>query len=199
MIIRVERGVLDPSSLRMCVDALHAGEIICYPTETFYALGVDPSNQQALLRLYLVKQRPLEKEVPMIASDITMVASFCDTSDSRFVTLAGRFWPGPLTMVLPALDRTKTYAIRVSSNAVARQLAQAFGLPVVSTSANLSGEPAVIDPQLLHQSIRQEIAVLVEAGPSPGGLPSTIVSLLETPGKVLREGAIPLSQFVSLL
>ena len=199
MIIPVERGILDSDSLQFCVDALRAGEVICYPTETFYALGVDVSNEQALLRLYTLKERPLEKEPPLIASDIAMVATVCDTADSRFAAFAGKFWPGPLTLVLPSIDRSKSYAIRVSSHPVARQLAQAFGSPLVSTSANRSGDPAVNDSRFLPEPIKQAVAVLVEGGVLPGGAPSTIVSLLERPGTVLRQGAISLSEIVSLL
>lgn len=199
MIIPVERGILDSASLQFCVDALRSGELICYPTETFYALGVDVSNEQALLRLYTLKQRPLEKEPPLIASDVAMVATVCDTADSRFAAFAGRFWPGPLTLVLPSIDRSKSYAIRVSSHPVARQIAQAFGSPLVSTSANRSGEPAVKDSRFLPEPIKQAVAILVEGGVLPGGAPSTIVSLLERPGTVLRQGAISLSEIVSLL
>ena len=199
MIIPVERGILDASSLQICVDALRKGEMICYPTETFYALGVDELNEQALLRLYTVKQRQVEKQLPLIASDIAMVATVCDTADSRFAALAGKFWPGPLTLVLPSIDRSKSYAIRVSSQPVARQLAQAFGSPLVSTSANRSGYPPAIDSHLLSESIKQAVAILIEGGPSPGGLPSTIVSLLQRPGKVIRQGAISQTELVSLL
>jgi L-threonylcarbamoyladenylate synthase len=197
--VPVERGILSASSLQHCIDVLRKGEVICYPTETFYALGVDAMNEQALLRLYALKQRPFEKELPLIASDIAMVASFCDTADSRFATLAKKFWPGPLTIVIPGTDRSKTYAIRVSSHPVARQLAQAFGSPLISTSANRSGEQPVLESDLLPESIKRDVSVIVQGGSTPGGLPSTIVSLLERPGIVIREGAIPLSEIVSFI
>ena len=200
MIIPVERGILDSASLQFCVDALRSGELICYPTETFYALGVDVSNEQALLRLYTLKQRPLEKRTSV---DRFRCRNGCNgmsmTADSRFAAFAGRFWPGPLTLVLPSIDRSKSYAIRVSSHPVARQIAQAFGSPLVSTSANRSGEPAVKDSRFLPEPIKQAVAILVEGGVLPGGAPSTIVSLLERPGTVLRQGAISLSEIVSLL
>jgi L-threonylcarbamoyladenylate synthase len=199
IIVPVERGILSPSSLQLSIDALRNGEMICYPTETFYALGVDPWNEQALLHLYTLKKRPLDKELPLIASDIAMVASLCDVADSRFVTLAKKFWPGPLTLVLPGTDRSKSYAIRVSSHPVARQLAQAFGSPIVATSANRSGEPPVTDSELLPETFKGQVAVIVKGGPSAGGLPSTIVSLLERPGKIVRQGAIPWSEIVSFI
>jgi len=180
-------------------DALHAGEIVCYPTETFYALGIDFRNLEARQRLYAAKQRPEEKELPLIASDIRMVSSVCKTNDPRFPVLARRFWPGPLTIVLPSKKGPESHGIRISSHPVARKLAEAFGSPIVSTSANLSGEPPVQDPGALAKSIERSIAVLLDDGPCSGGAPSTIVSLLQLPGKILREGAIPAKEVLSLL
>lgn len=198
-IFHTQGGILEPSSLLYCVNVIRNGEVICYPTETFYALGIDLWNEAALSRLYQLKQRPLEKELPLIAADSTMVSSLCDTTDSRFPVLAKAFWPGPLTLVLPSRDGNGSYAIRVSSHPVARQLAKALGQPLVSTSANRSGEPSLHSPDQLPESMKPLIAVLVDSGPTAGSLPSTIVSLLERPGKILREGAIPAAEIVSLL
>jgi L-threonylcarbamoyladenylate synthase len=135
----------------------------------------------------------------LIASDIPMVASICDVADSRFSTFAKKFWPGPLTLILPGTDRSKSYAIRVSSHPVARQLAEAFGSPIVSTSANRSGQEPVIDSDLLPETMKKDLAVIVKGGTLAGGLPSTIVSLLERPGKVIRQGAIPATEIISFI
>lgn len=197
--IQVRNSELDIPSLKVCLDALRGGGIICYPTETFYALGIDFSNEKALQRLYRVKRRPPEKELPLIASDIAMVATICDTGDSRFPVLSRKFWPGPLTIVLPSLDRSRTYAIRISSNQIARQLAEGLGGPIVATSANISSHPPIRDPHALPGGIQALTDVLVDSGPSPGGTPSTIVTLAERPGRILREGAIPAIEIVSLL
>jgi L-threonylcarbamoyladenylate synthase len=195
----INGGILDTSALQLCVDILREGEIVCYPTETYYALGIDLWNEEALRKLYALKKRPPEKQLPLIASGISMVATVCDTGDSRFAALARRFWPGPLTIVLPSTDRSTSFAIRVSSNPVARQIVEAFGSPLVSTSANLTGEPAVSDPGLLPAEIIAGVSILIDGGASEGGSPSTIVTLAEKPGKILREGSIPASEIVSLL
>jgi L-threonylcarbamoyladenylate synthase len=197
--IHINGGILDAASLQLCVDALRQCEIICYPTETFYALGIDLWNEDALVKLYALKNRPPEKQLPLIASDIPMVATICDVGDSRFAALARKFWPGPLSIVLPSTDRSRTFAIRVSSHPVARQIVEAFGSPLVSTSANLTGEPAIINPRLLSESIAAGVIILVDGGICAGEAPSTIVSLIEKPGKILREGAIPVAEIVSLL
>src|SRR4029079_5986016 len=151
------------------VNALRSGEIVCYPTETFYALGIDPFHEAAREKLYRTKGRSSEKELPLIASDQEIVARLCVTDDPRFEILSNRFWPGPLTIVLPAKDGVNQYAIRVSSHPVARLLAKSFGSPIVSTSANLSGLPPVEDPQRLSESVQKGIAVLLDAGICAGG------------------------------
>lgn len=195
----INGGILDTPSLQLCVDALREGEIVCYPTETFYALGIDLWNTEALQKLYALKRRSPEKQLPLIASGISMVATVCDTGDSRFTALARKFWPGPLSIVLPSTDRARSFAIRVSSNPVARQIVEGFGSPLVSTSANLTGEPAVSDPGSLPAEIIAGVSIFVDGGACEGGSPSTIVSLVEKPGKILREGAISAAEIVSLL
>ena len=186
--------------LAPAVDCLRQGGILCYPTETFYALGVHPSNEDALRRLRELKRRPDEKDLPLIAGSMEIVRSFCRTDDPRLAALASRFWPGPLTIVLPALHPgLSSYAIRVSSHPVARALSLALGAPIVSTSANESGSPPVTLPALLPDSIRSGVDVVVDDGAVPGGLPSTIVSLLTTPAQILRMGAVPAEDLSSLL
>lgn len=179
--------------------ALRAGGVICYPTETFYALGADPWNESGCKRLRDLKRRPDEKDLPLIAANAEMIAQFCDTSDPRFEVLAKRFWPGPLTLVLPALRGPGSYAVRVSSHPPAMRLSLVFGGPIVSTSANLSGEPPVANPELLHASLREKVDVLIDGGVCRGGLPSTIVSLLARPASILREGAVASAEIMELL
>jgi L-threonylcarbamoyladenylate synthase len=188
-----------PEGISVAVEALCAGKIVCYPTETFYALGIDFQNPLARDRLFAAKQRPQEKDLPLIASDMQMVSQVCDTDDARLHLLAERFWPGPLTIVMSDRTHNGSVAIRISSHAVARLLARSFGAPVVSTSANLSGAPPVAEAALLDESMRQSIEVLLDQGPCAGGKASTIVSLLETPARILREGAIPSGEILSLL
>ena len=135
----------------------------------------------------------------MIVADTAMAARICDVSDPRFSLLARRFWPGPLTLVLPALSGAGSYAIRVSSHPIAQRLVTLFGAPIISSSANLSGEPPCSDPMLLNPILQQELALLIDTGVTAGGLPSTIISLMVTPAVVLREGALPSAEVLNLL
>lgn len=188
-----------PDTYLQCAETLRNGGIICYPTETFYALGVDPWNQLACKRLYELKKRSAEKELPLIASSSEMVSRFCETSDPRFTILAEKFWPGPLTIVLLSKDHLSSYAIRVSSNISARLISEIFGSPVISTSANISGTEPIRKPEDLNAELSAGIDILLNGGVCAGGLPSTIISLITSVPEILREGAIPSKEILSML
>ena len=191
--------ISEQSDLIVAADCLNNGGILCYPTETFYALGADPWNEAACARLRELKGRPEEKNLPLIVSDPGMVPLFCDVSDPRYDLLATQFWPGPLTIVLRDIRWNTSHAVRVSGNATARMISRLFGTAVISTSANHAGQPPVSDPAQLPAGLIQGIDLLVDGGLCPGGLPSTIVTLLETPARILREGAIPGSEILGKL
>lgn len=197
------------------VKALLAGELLAYPTETFYALGCIACQQHAIAKLLGMKTRPLDQGVPLIVGSLDQLLLVCDLGDSNFCTapstplgravqkLAQAFWPGPLTLVLPAnpqlppgITRGNSVAVRVTSHPVAQTLCLQTKSPLVASSANRRGEPpvtnaAALDQELLHQGIH-----VLDAPPAPkGGAPSTLarpVSLAkgETGVELLREGAI---------
>jgi L-threonylcarbamoyladenylate synthase len=197
---RVEAGEqLESGELELCICALRRGLVICYPTETFYGLGIDPDIEAARERVYALKGRDARKDLPLIASDVAMVAAFCDVSDARFEPLARRFWPGPLTLILPRRAGGGSLAIRVSSHPLARQLAAALGKPIVSTSANRTSLAPVTDPSALAPELLDGIQILVDAGRCSGGRPSTIVSLVNGEARVQREGAIASADIMRLL
>lgn len=190
---------LSNSKLKSCIDFLNEGGVLCYPTETFYALGVNPWNEDARKKVYELKGRNAEKNLPLIAGDLEMIQRLCDVSHPSFETLSRRFWPGPLTLVLSGLGSRETYAVRISSHPVARQISQAFGRPIVSTSANESGKAPLCHPNQLPGYMEEKIDVLIDAGPCSETAPSTIVSLLETDPRILREGIIAAEEILLAL
>ncbi len=199
MITIKAEGELDPDSLNACVQAQKNAGIIIYPTETFYAMGIDPWNEKAVEKLYALKGRPEEMRLPVIAADAEMVAQYCGMGDPRFRKLARRFWPGPLTMVLPLLNSLNSCAVRVSSHPIARQLSKAFGGLIVSTSTNKTGEAPLQLPRDLPREFRESVHILIDAGPCRSESPSTILSLMEDPPRILREGAISADEILSAL
>jgi len=146
------------------VSALRAGEVIIYPTEGVWGIGCDPFNEAAMLKLLAIKQRPVEKGVILIAADLEQLRPCLDLGALPAHRLAEVLstWPGPHTWVMPASRQVPRWitgehdslAVRVSAHATVAALCRAFGGPLVSTSANLTGQPAVtrhedLDPQLL--------------------------------------------------
>jgi L-threonylcarbamoyladenylate synthase len=193
---------LDPAlAARVALAAarLREGGIVVYPTETFYGLGALASREDALRRLAAAKLRAPDKALPLVAGDVEQVTSVASLDAPLAQQLARRFWPGPLTLVLPALPTLSplvtagggTVAIRVPGSDVARALALAAGGPLVSTSANLSGEPPPARGGDLSAALLERIDLVLDAGPTPGGLPSTIVGLGAGGPSLVRAGAVP--------
>ena len=203
--VRTAGDGLSPDALAQARDRLAADGLILYPTETFYGLGCDPRRPVAVRRLRSAKGRSDGKPLPLIAATAA-AARRClrlgGREDDLFARLAAAFWPGPLTVIATAAAdgsaavatgvaaEDGSLAVRVSSHPVATALAGAAGGLIVSTSANPAdrvppGDPAAIDARLLAA-----VDLLVDAGPTAGGLPSTIVDLREGEAVLRRPGAI---------
>jgi len=186
---------------------LRRGGIVAYPTETFYGLGALWNRRDALRRLAEAKLRPEGKPLPLVAADRAQVAEVAGPLGPSAERLASRFWPGPLTLVVPAAPAVPpeitagsgTVGIRIPGSPVARALAAAAGGALVSTSANAAGEPPPVSPAALSAGLLARIDGVLDAGPAPGGLPSTVVALGEGPPALLRAGAVPWDEVLRAL
>jgi L-threonylcarbamoyladenylate synthase len=195
------------SAVSDALAALAAGEAIVYPTETFYALGVDALSSQALERLFAIKGREPGKPVALIAADTAMAFALAREVPAAARVLAEVFWPGPLTLVLPARDGIPAaligddggVGVRVSSHPLARALATAFRGPLTATSANLAGEPPAVEPAAARRALGDKVKVLVEDGRLAGGAPSTVVAIDRSGIRVLRQGAVSERQLAAAL
>lgn len=186
------------------VAAIREGKLLLYPTETFYALGGDALNPAAVNGVYEAKRRPYGSALPVIIGHTEQLRLLTNVSagggGSLALDLAGAFWPGPLTILFPALSSlpvalsagTGQVAVRLSSHPVAAALSKMAGRPLVSSSANLNGQPAArsaseLEPWLL---LAARGGVVLD-GPEPaGGLPSTIVETVGGLVKIRRPGAV---------
>jgi L-threonylcarbamoyladenylate synthase len=188
-------------------DVLRGGGVLAYPTETFYGLGALASDRAAVARLVAAKLRPDGKPLPLLAADLSQVAQVVARLEPAAQRIADALWPGPLTLVLPAATGlapeipagTGTVAIRVPGSDVARRLARLAGGAIVSTSANLSGEPPPAAARDLSPPLLARIDGVLDAGPAPGGLPSTIVVLEGGEPRLLREGPVSLERVRAVL
>lgn len=178
-------------------EVLRAGGLVVYPTETFYGLGALVAAPAALARLASAKLRPEGKPLPLVAADLAMARSVAAGFPEGAARLAARFWPGPLTLVLPAAPGLPpevagdgTVGVRVPGSATARQLSRLAGGPLTSTSANPSGGPPVTRPQDLDPGLVSLVEAVLDGGEVPGGLPSTVVAVGPDGPRLLRVGAV---------
>jgi L-threonylcarbamoyladenylate synthase len=187
--------------IRTAAEALRRGGLVAYPTETFYGLGALARDAAAVDRLVRAKGRPDGKPLPLVAGDLAAVGEVALISDDA-ACLAQRFWPGPLTLVLPARPGlpaaitagTGTVGVRVPGSEIARALARAAGGALVSTSANPAGGPPPVRPEDLEPALRARVDLVLDGGPAPGGLPSTVVALEPAGPRLVRAGAVPFEQ-----
>ena len=184
-------------AIERAVTLLRAGGLVAYPTDTLYGLAVDPRSAEAVHRLFEVKGRHAGHAVPLIAADIAQAAEAA-RFDDRARRVAAAFWPGPLSIVLPAreavrgelLGSDRTIAVRVADHPVARALAEGLGFCITATSANLTGQPATASPELVTRTLGDRVDIVLDDWMSPGGPPSTVVDLRGPEPRLLREGAI---------
>jgi len=186
----------EPTGIADAAAAIRRGEVVAFPTETYYGLAVDALDIAALHRLFALKGRDSEKASALLVADLAMFASLCAEVPARARDLAAAHWPGPLTLALPArsglpaaIVRDGFVAARVSSHKLAQALVEAVGRPITATSANPAGSP----PPRGAAEVRAHFAEglhLLEGGETPGGPPSTLVRLRGDDVEILRRGAI---------
>lgn len=194
------------------LDVLRDGGIIAYPTETFYGLGVKFDVPDSLERLYDLKKRPKEKAMPLIIGDRSLLRMIVSEKWIENVPpvadpLIRRFWPGPLTLLFPAKQGLSEYltadtgkvAARVPGESFALHLATRAGFPITATSANISGKPPAINTADVTGYFGDALDLVIDGGPTPGGLPSTIVDVSGDMLEIVREGAINRKEIEKIL
>lgn len=188
----------DPGAVARAAQWLRLGEVIVFPTDTLYGIGVDAFNAAALTRLYNVKQRSLEKGIPVLLSDPADLSRVASEVPPLAQELAGRFWPGPLTLIVPRheslpenLSPNENVAVRIPDHELARGLIRAAGGAVATSSANLSGERPALDASEAFEFFNGRVAAVLDDGPVQYGEPSTVLDCTTMPPRVLRQGPIP--------
>ncbi len=199
LVLKIDPVNPEPDLLSQAVEILREGGVIAYPTETFYGLGVDAKNENAVARLFAVKGRDFRNPVPVIVGDAGVLPRIAMEIPQTAKELISRFWPGPLTLVLrsaPAVSPRLTagtgkIGVRVSSHPVARLLAHGLAGPLTSTSANRSGETECVTAREVLDRIGSDLDLIIDGGATPGGKGSTILDITGEAPVVLRHGAVP--------
>ena len=193
---------VDADVVRRAARALRGGQVIAIPTDTVYGLAAAIDRPDAIERLYTIKGRPAEKAIPVLIADPTHVLMLTTRLTATAERLATVFWPGALTLVVPARpglpprvttltsDGIMTVAVRVPDNPVARAIIAAAGGALAVTSANLSGVAPAVEAREVRGLGLPRWLLVVDGGRTPGGIPSTIVAATTELPEILREGAI---------
>jgi len=198
-ILNVDRQRPADSMIAEASSILKAGGIVAYPTETFYGLGADGQNEEAIKRIFLIKGRNFKNPISVIIGDANDVRGLVEEIPEFALYLMERFWPGALTIIFKASPDvshlltagTGKIGIRLSSHPVAAALAIKLGHPITATSANLSGRPECTRAGDVIQDIGDQIDAVIDAGQTPGGSGSTVIDVTSEPPAILREGVIP--------
>jgi L-threonylcarbamoyladenylate synthase len=197
----------DEQALHTAARTIMQGGIAIYPTETVYGIGVRYDDSQALQRLFALKKRDQGKPVLLLLSRADDLQHISSHVPPEAKLLAKRFWPGPLTLVVPAAaalsdlitGEGRTVGCRVSSSTAAAGLMAACGMPITSTSANLSGGGNPTSISDISPDVLEQADIVIDAGPSPGSTPSTVYDISQKPFRCIRQGVIPEADITAVL
>ena len=195
------------AQVKKCAAVMRAGGIAAYPTDTVYGLGADVYNGGAVAKVFAAKRRPLKLPLPVLIADTSQLDELTADIPPPAKLLMGRFWPGGLTIVFnkapgfssPVLCGSNKVAVRMPGHAVTLRLIKEVGRPIVGTSANLHGRSSVLTAAEVRDQLGASVDFILDTGPCPGGIESTIVDVTGNKPAVLRTGAISENDLVDFL
>jgi L-threonylcarbamoyladenylate synthase len=186
-----------PEAIEQAAAAVRRGKVVAMPSDALYTLVADPFNLRAVNRVFYAKGREIHRSLPLLVADITMAEELAKDLSNRFFLLARRFWPGPLTLIVPASERvplkvtgnTGRLAVRQSKSTVANHLIKVLNQPLISTSANISGHPTCRSGIEVFGMMDSRVDLVLDGG-SCSGAGATTVDVTEPVWKVIKQGAI---------
>jgi L-threonylcarbamoyladenylate synthase len=196
-ILKIHAVRPETSLIKYAAEQIQAGQVLGMPTDTFYGLAADPFNLRAVERVYEIKSRLRHKPLSLLIENVDQAEEF-----------ARPFWPGPLTMIVPAASHlplkvtanTGNVALRVPAAEIPLAVVRAAKIPITATSANLSGATECTTAEQVREQLEDRISMIVDGGVSPRTISSTIVHFREDgTWQILREGAIPAKDIVEAL
>lgn len=197
----------DPNAVRDAAAILRRGGLLGIPTETVYGLGADALNEDAVSRIFLAKGRPQDNPLIIHVPDASWLERYCRSVPPAAYQLAERFWPGPLTMILPRRDIVplqttgglETVGVRCPNHPVTLAIIEAAGVPIAAPSGNTSDRPSPTTAPHMIEDMDGRIDGIVDGGPCTVGVESTIIDLTVTPPRLLRPGGLPLESLRQVL
>lgn len=181
------------------INAIQNNLLVCFPTETVYALACNALDNESIGKIYQIKKRFQNKPLSIFVSDIYNLTKIAKVKE-RYIDLINHFSPGPITYILPLKNNNilpneffkDSIGIRIPEHPIAISILNKLKVPIVATSTNISGKKSVCKANDIPQSIKQHLSVVIEDDELVSGIESTIIDLTEDKIKVLREGAISL-------
>ena len=197
----------DPKVASLAAELLRAGQLVAIPTETVYGLGANGLDPEAVAKIFAAKGRPQDNPLILHIADPCQMEDICHSIPESAWLLAKKFWPGPLTMVLPAkaivpkctTAGLPTVAVRCPDCAITRDIIRQAGVPVAAPSANLSGKPSTTTADHVYHDHAGKLPLIVDGGPCRVGVESTIIDLTEERPRLLRPGGITPEQLLEVL
>lgn len=195
--------LLPPSSegIARAAALLADGGLVAFPTDTVYGVAVSLARADRIDALFALKRRPTDRRIPVLVVSLAQAEEAGALVDDRARAVAARWWPGPLTLVMPARAGADSIAFRVPDHPVALSLIAAAG-PLLATSANISDQPdtlAADEVQIAFATQQDELEAVLDGGPVPGGVASTVLDLSVTPARILREGPVDRAALAGLV
>ena len=194
-----------PQTISVALQILHSGGLVAFPTDTVYGVGALAFDEKAVESIYAAKERPVEKAIPVLIGDQADLGKVAEDIPILATKLIARFWPGPLTVLVPkkpslpvVVSATSTVGVRVPDHAVARSLLNLTG-PMAVTSANISSQPSPTTADEVYQQLGSRIPLIIDGGRTPGGVPSTLVDCSGSEIQILREGPISREQLLNAI
>lgn len=188
-------------ALARATAVLRNGGLVVFPTDTVYGVGAHAFLAEAIAGLYRAKERPLDQPIPILLGSAADLPTVCVDIPEIAWSLVERFWPGALSLVLRRAPTVpdlivaggRTVAVRVPDHPLVRALCRELGAPLAATSANRHGQPPPVTAGAAWQALGGRIALILDGGPAPGGMPSTVLDLTVSPPAILRQGPISAS------
>lgn len=198
VVVKVDPADPELLEIEKAVELLKAGKLVAFPTDTVYGIGADVFNHGAVEQIFIAKRREPDKPLQVLIASKSDLQIIARTQSDALDRLASEFWPGPLTIVMPARGdfprRVRcgrdTIGVRMPADAIALKLIEAFGGPVAATSANISGLPDPVDAAEVMEYLGGKIHLVIDGGSMPGNVPSTVVDISVHPPTILRRGKL---------
>jgi L-threonylcarbamoyladenylate synthase len=194
-----------PDAIQRAFDVLNKSGLVAFPTDTVYGVGALAFDGNSVESIYAAKDRPIEKAIPVLIADAEDMDQVGMDIPDVARRIAARFFPGPLTCLIPkqptlpqAVSAVPTVGVRVPDHEIARALLRAAG-PMAVTSANISGQPSPSTAEEVFAQLNGRIPLIIDGGKTPGGIPSTVVDCSNNEIKILRQGPITLEEIMSKL